>query len=86
MQCSERPRQTSPWSTRACADYLGFTPEWVRRAIDDGVTIAGGQRVQLEAETIVICGRRRHRVHRDAFVRFLRAIGWQRLPSESAVA
>lgn len=68
-----------PLTTRACADWMGFTTEWVRGAIDEGVSISGHV-VKLEAETLTINGRRSHRIHLDHFRTFLRAIGWMRIP------
>lgn len=62
---------------------MGFTPEWIRGAIDEGVHV-GGRPVKLEAETLTLKGRRIHRIHLDAFVSFLRAIGWQRLPKRAS--
>jgi len=71
----------SPLTTRACATYLGFSDQWVRAAIADGVVVHG-TRVQLEAEVLTFGSRRRiYRIHRDAFLDFLRAIGWSRLPA-----
>jgi hypothetical protein len=70
----------TPLTTRACADFMGFTPEWIRCAIDAGVTV-DGRRVQLAAETLTIGSRRTHRIHVDQFVRFLDAIGWKRMPA-----
>jgi hypothetical protein len=58
---------------------MGLTPEWVRGAIDEGVTVAGAT-VKLKAESLHVNGRRIHRIHLDAFRAFLTAIGWQRLP------
>jgi hypothetical protein len=68
-----------PLTTRACADWMGFTTEWVRAAIDEGVGV-GGRVVRLEAETLRLNGRRSHRIHLDAFITFLQAIGWKRIP------
>jgi hypothetical protein len=70
----------APWTTRACADYVGFTQEWIRIAINEGVVI-NGKRVRLEAETVMTGTRRIHRVHVDKFSDFLSAIGWTRLPA-----
>jgi hypothetical protein len=72
--------ESSPLSTRACAAHVGFTSEWIRKAIVDGVDI-GDRRVRLEAETVTVNGRRRHRIYRDRFRTFLTAIGWKRLPA-----
>lgn len=71
-----------PYTARECADYLGFTTEWVRRAITEGVLV-GGQLVKLEAEQIVVHNRMHYRVHEGHFITFLRAIGWKRLPRRS---
>lgn len=66
-------------TSRACADWMGFTPAWIRIAIDRGVTVRR-RRVKLEAETLTLNGRRLHRIHQDRFREFLTAIGWKRLP------
>jgi len=76
------PRPPPPLTTRACADWLGFSTSWIRAAITEGV-IVHGQVVTLEAETITLNGRRTHRIHPDHFRRFLIAIGWHRLPRSS---
>src|SRR5437899_2581403 len=41
-----------PLTTRACADWMNFTTEWVRAAIDEGVVV-NGARVMLAAETMI---------------------------------
>ncbi len=58
---------------------MGFTTEWIRRAISEGVTIRG-QVVKLEAERLVLDRRTHYRIHEDSFVVFLMAIGWKHLP------
>jgi hypothetical protein len=68
-----------PLTTRACADYVGFTSEWIRTAIDEGVVV-DGRVVKLEAETIVSGHRRTYRIHVEQFIDFLQQIGWKRLP------
>jgi hypothetical protein len=68
-----------PLTTRECADWMGLTASWVRAAIDEGVTV-GGRVVRLEAETLMLNGRRINRIHLDRFVLFLAAIGWKRIP------
>ena len=68
-----------PLTTRECADWMGFSTDWVRAAIDEGVMIEG-ELVKLEAETLTINGRRVHRIHLDRFVAFLQAIHWKRIP------
>jgi len=69
-----------PLTTRHVADWMGRSTTWVRGAIDDGVWIPGGL-LRLKAETIVLNGRRTHRIHLDEFIEFLRAIGWKRIPA-----
>lgn len=69
-----------PLTTRDVADWMGLTTEWVRGAIDEGVPVAGGRVVKLEAETLTVNNRRTHRIYLDAFRAFLKAIGWRRLP------
>lgn len=58
---------------------MGFTTEWIRRAIVEGVTVRGVV-VRLDAETLDINGRRKYRIHEDRFGEFLQAIGWKHLP------
>jgi hypothetical protein len=58
---------------------MGFTTEWIRRAILDGV-IVRGVLVRLDAETLEINGRRTYRIHEHKFSEFLVAIGWKHLP------
>jgi hypothetical protein len=70
----------APLTTRACADYLGFSQQWIRVSIERGVRTAGGVMARLGAESLDVGGRRRYRIHFDQFVAFLQAIGWQRLP------
>lgn len=72
-----------PLTARECADYMGFTPAWIRRAITDGVLVHGAT-VQLEAETLVLNGRTTYRVHVDKFSDFLQAIGWKHLPHQAS--
>jgi len=69
-----------PLTTRACADYMGFSPEWIRQAIEHGHSNQQGLTVRLEAETLTVNGRRLHRIHLDEFIRFLKAYGWKRVP------
>jgi hypothetical protein len=68
-----------PLTTRACADWMGFTPAWIRAAIDEGVLVHR-RLVKLQAETLTLNGRRVHRIHLDDFITFLGAIGWKRIP------
>lgn len=70
-----------PLTARECAEWMGYTSSWIRRAINDGVLVRGTT-VRLEAETLSINGRTTHRIHLDSFVTFLRAIGWKRLPRQ----
>lgn len=60
-----------PLTTRDCADWMGVGTDFIRGAIEDG---------QLQAEDVRVNGKRLIRVHLDAFVAYLRAIGWKRLP------
>lgn len=69
----------SPLTTRDCADFMGLSSEFIRQAIDDGVAVQD-TRVRLEAESLDLGSRRVHRIHLDAFITFLKAIGWKRLP------
>jgi len=73
-----------PLTARDCADYMGFTPAWIRRAITDGVLVHGVT-VQLEAETLEINGRRTYRIHVGKFSEFLQAIGWRHLPRTTPI-
>ena len=74
MRISERPL-----TPRECADWMGLTPAWIRRAINKGVLMQG-RLVKLDAETLALNHQPIHRIHLDSFVTFLRAIGWKRLP------
>ncbi len=74
-----------PLTARECAEWMGFTPAWIRSAINEGVLVHGTL-VKLEAETLVINRRTTHRIHEDSFVAFLTAIGWKRLPRPTASA
>lgn len=69
-------------TARACADSIGFTPEWIRGAITKGVAVRG-RVVTLEAEALTINGRRVYRIHLAKFVEFLTSIGWKRLPTRT---
>jgi hypothetical protein len=73
---------STPWTIGACATFMGFAPSFIRRAIVRGVRSGTGtKRIRLDAEVITVAGRRRYRVHRDQFARFLKQIGWQRMPT-----
>ena len=72
-----------PLTARECADYMGFTPAWIRRAITQGVMVRNVV-IQLEAETLDFTGRRTYRIHVDRFGEFLQAIGWKHLPSRGS--
>ena len=74
------PAASRPLTSRECADWMGFTPEWIRCAIHEGVTVRG-KLVKLEAEALTLNGRRAYRVHQAAFVNFLIAIGCKHLPA-----
>lgn len=58
---------------------MGFTTEWIRKAITEGVVVRGVT-VKLEAETLTL-KRRSYRIHEHNFTEFLQAIGWKHLPS-----
>ena len=77
------PGQDPPLTTRDCADWMGLTTEFIRGAIDEGVSVHGHQ-VHLGAETVTLNRRRIHRIHLDDFVTFLQAIGWKRIPRRTA--
>jgi hypothetical protein len=63
---------------------MGFSPEWIRAAIVEGVKV-NGQIVKLDAETLAVDDRRKtHRIYLDSFITFLMAIGWKRLPRPGA--
>jgi hypothetical protein len=74
-----------PLTARECADYLGYTTDWIRRAIADGVPVDGGV-VKLEAERLSLTRRTQYRIHEDKFTDFLIAIGWKHLPGRAAPA
>ena len=73
-------------TARDCADWMGCSTEWIRRAINTGVTAADGTTmVKLAAETVSRTGRRRtYRVARQNFIAFLTAIGWSQIPGQHA--
>ena len=79
MACLRQPFLSRPLTARECADYMGFTPAWIRKAINEGVTVRGHV-VKLEAETLSVNGRTTHRIHEHSFNQFLVAIGWKHLP------
>ncbi len=62
-----------PLTTRDCADWMGVTTEFIRGEIDDG---------KLEAEDVMVNGRRIIRVHLDEFRAYLQKIGWKRIPKQ----
>lgn len=78
---SARRAPTPPLTVRACADWMGMEPAWIRAAIDEGVRVRG-KVIKLRAETVPVNGRRWSRVHLDQFIVFLHAIGWQRVPTK----
>ena len=73
----------TPLTVRDCADYMGYTPAFIRVAINAGV-LHRGTLVKLEAEATEINGRRSYRVYLASFRRFLIAIGWKHLPAPYA--
>jgi hypothetical protein len=78
-------RQPSPLTARHCADFMGFTTEWIRRAISEGVMVRG-RVVKLEAERLELDRRTHYRIHEDSFIAFLQAIGWKHLPRRTDIA
>jgi hypothetical protein len=60
-------------STRAAADYTGYTPQYFRAAIKAN---------DLRAEYVVSPGKKRgmHLIRFTDFVAFLKAIGFKRIP------
>jgi hypothetical protein len=79
------PIHEPPLSPRQCADFMGLTAEWVRVAITRGVRVQE-KTVFLDAERLLVNGRRLYRVHPESFAAFLKAIGWQHLPRQPRVA
>lgn len=75
-----QPFASPPLTARDCADYMGVTPAFIRKAITKGVLIDGGLTVKLEAESPLINGRHLHRIPEPKFAAFLEAIGWTHLP------
>ena len=70
-----------PLTPRDVATWTGFSIEWVRIAILDGITNHRGEVCKLAAETMVLNGRTIRRIHLDEFHYFLRCIGFDRLPA-----
>jgi hypothetical protein len=67
-----RRRTDPPLSTRACADWMGMGTDYIVDAIKAG---------DLQAERFGRAGKRQqYRIHLDAFIAFLRKIGFRRLP------
>jgi hypothetical protein len=78
-----RPRwSVEVLTTRDCADWVGYSTEWIRRAINAGVTAPSGRTVKLEAATVRSGRRRCYRVYREAFVDFLITIAWTKIPGQ----
>lgn len=75
----------TPLTPRDCANFTGFTSQWIRDAINAGVDVAG-VRVILAAERLVLNGRTNYRVYEQDFVTFLQAIGWKHLPRRSVAS
>jgi hypothetical protein len=80
--CGVRVTDT-PLTPRACADFTGFTSQWIRDAINHGVDVEGVL-VTLEAEVLLLNGRTNYRIYEQDFVTFLKAIGWKHLPRRTA--
>lgn len=74
-----QPFASPPLTARDCADYMGVTPAFIRKAILKGVLI-DGRTVKLEAEHPVINGRQLFRIHEPQFAEFLVTLGWKHLP------
>jgi len=81
-----QPFVSQPLTARECADWMGLTPAFIRKAILAGVVVADGTTVKLEAETLMINGRHIHRIHEVKFAEFLVAIGWKHLPRPAPVS
>jgi hypothetical protein len=80
-----RPHRADvPLTVRDCADWMGYSTEWVRRAIHRGVTAPDGSTVKLAAVSLRGRVRRSHRIHLDDFVAFLLAIGSSKIPRQHA--
>jgi hypothetical protein len=78
-------RRPEALTTRDCAEWMGYTTQFIRNAITRGVTAADGTTVKLEAETTARTARRKsYRVYRDNFTGFLIAIGWSHIPGQHA--
>lgn len=67
------PHHDPPLTTRDCADYMGRSVDYIQKAIDAG---------HLQATFVQLPGSRQGRwtIEQAAFVEFLRAIGWHRIP------
>jgi hypothetical protein len=79
--------QVEVLTTRDCADWMGYSTQWVRQAITRGVTAADGRTLKLAADAMSLTARRpTFRVYRDDFITFLTAIGWKRIPGQHARA
>jgi len=72
-----------PLTTRDCADFMGRSTKWIRRAIVDGVTTADGRTVKA-AQTLEISSRTTYRIPADRFRDFLLALGCRHLPARAA--
>ncbi len=68
---NDRRAKDPPLTTRECATWMNVPFTVVHGAIVDG---------ELEAEGVDVNGRRLLRIHHDAFIRYLKKIGWKRLP------
>jgi hypothetical protein len=78
--------QVEVLTTGDCASWMGYSTQFVRNAIRQGVTAPDGTTAKLAAEaTVSLRARRRvYRVYRDAFIAFLTAIGWSHIPGQHA--
>jgi hypothetical protein len=79
--------QVEVLTTGDCASWMGYSTQFVRNAIRQGVTAPDGTTAKLEAEATMSslpARRRTYRIYRDNFTDFLIAIGWKRIPGQHA--
>jgi hypothetical protein len=68
-----------PLTTRDCAEFMDVGTDWIRAAIEEGVTFHGVV-VKLGAYSEVLNDKRLIRISLEQFVTFLRAIAWPHVP------
>lgn len=67
-----RRESDPPLTPRACADWMGVSPSYIRGLIHDK---------HLRAEKVVVGDRRPlYRIYFDDFVKCLKRLNWSRLP------